>query len=113
VDQLRIGSHGQFAVEAMSLAKPVVCYIQPELVPLYPSDLPLINANPDTLYAVLEYWLQRPRERHELGLASRAYAECWHDARVVAARLLSAYQQLPRSRGIRMRPRHFAPLSTT
>ncbi len=98
VDQLRAGSYGQFAVEAMSLAKPVVCYIQPQLVPLYPADLPLINANPDTLSSVLEDWIARPRDRHEVGIASRQYAERRHDARVVAKRLLDAYEQLPRRR---------------
>ncbi len=98
VDQLRAGSHGQFAVEAMSLAKPVVCFIQPALVPLYPPDLPLINANPDTIRDVLADWIQRPRDRRELGLASRAYVERQHDVRVVARRLLDAYEQLRRIR---------------
>lgn len=98
VDQLRSGSHGQFAVEAMSLAKPVICYVQPQLVPLYPAGLPLINANPNTLGDVLRDWLRRPRDLRELGIASRAYVEREHDVRVVARRLLDAYEQLPRGR---------------
>ena len=32
VDQLRIGSHGAFACEAMALGKPVICYIPAELL---------------------------------------------------------------------------------
>lgn len=95
VDQLRVGTYGQFAVEAMSLAKPVVGFVLPELVPLFP-ELPVINANPDTLLGVLESWIARPQDRHELGLASRAYAERWHDVRVVASRLLEIYELLPR-----------------
>jgi len=101
VDQLRMGTYGQFALEAMSLAKPVVCFVLPELVPLFPPDLPLINANPDTLRGALESWIQRPGDRHERGLASRAYAERQHDVRVVAERLLEIYELLPR--GVRHR----------
>jgi hypothetical protein len=97
VDQLCIGAHGVFALEAMSLAKPVVCYIRPDLVGRYPPDLPLINANPDSLTPVLADWLTRPADRRELGIASRTYAEREHDIAVVARRLLDAYEQLPRS----------------
>ena len=95
VDQLCGGGHGVFAAEAMSLAKPVVCYLLPELKDAYPADLPIINANPATLKDVLAEWVDRPRERHELGLASRAYAERIHDHRVVARRLLEVYETLP------------------
>jgi hypothetical protein len=96
VDQLRLGSYGIFAVEAMSLAKPVLCYIRPAIVPTYPADLPVINTNPDTLTDVLREWLTRPEERHDRGLASRAYAEREHDVRVVARRLIDVYEALPR-----------------
>jgi hypothetical protein len=96
VDQLCIGAHGVFALEAMSLAKPVVCYIRPDLVGKYPRDLPVISASPVTLTAVLGEWLQRPGDRRDVGIASRAYAEREHDVRVVARRLLDVYEQLPR-----------------
>jgi hypothetical protein len=95
VDQLCAGGHGVFAAEAMSLAKPVVCYLLPELEATYPADLPIINANPETLKQVLADWADQPRERHERGLASRTYAERVHDHRVVARRLLNVYETLP------------------
>ncbi len=95
VDQLCSGSHGVFAVEAMSLAKPVISNIAPYNASSMPADCPIINANPDTITDVLRDWLARPRERHELGIASRAYAERMHDMRVVAGRLLEVYGQLP------------------
>jgi glycosyltransferase involved in cell wall biosynthesis len=95
IDQLCGGAHGVFAAEAMSLAKPVVCYLLPELEVTYPDGLPIINANPDTLEQVLAEWVDRPRERHQRGLASRAYAERVHDYRVVARRLLDVYETLP------------------
>lgn len=97
VDQLCIGAHGVFALEAMSLAKPVVCYIRPDLVQMYPSDLPLINANPENLTTVLADWLARASDRQGLGIASRSYVEREHDIAVVARRLLATYEQLPRT----------------
>lgn len=96
VDQVRGGSHGVFAVEAMALGKPVICYILPELLPTYPEGFPIINANPDTLEAVLEAWLQLPEERHRRGVQSREYAERVHDISVVARRLVEVYERLPR-----------------
>lgn len=94
VDQLCMGSHGVFAAEAMALGKPVVCWILPELGPTYPRGFPLINANPETVEAVLEEWLQCPERRHARGVQSREYAERVHDCREVARRLLRAYAQI-------------------
>jgi hypothetical protein len=95
VDQLCSGGYGVFAAEAMSLAKPVVCYLLPEIEATYPPGMPIINANPITLKEVLAEWVDRPRERHERGIASRAYAERVHDHRLVARRLLDVYETLP------------------
>jgi len=99
VDQLCSGSHGVFAAEAMSMAKPVVCNVLPELLPTYPEGFPIVPATPATLADVLADLIERPRDRHEIGLASRAYAERVHDVRVVARRLLDVYAQLPARRG--------------
>lgn len=95
IDQLCSGGYGVFSAEALSLAKPVVCYLLPEIEASYPSGMPIINANPETLEQVLGEWVDRPQERHQRGLASRAYAERVHDHRAVAKRLLEAYETLP------------------
>jgi glycosyltransferase involved in cell wall biosynthesis len=94
VDQLRIGSHGAFACEAMALGKPVICYIHDELVDTFPEGFPIVNANPDTIAAVLEELICSPEKRHELGIKSRAYVEKVHDIRVVASKLKNIYQSL-------------------
>lgn len=100
VDQLRAGSHGVFAIEAMALGKPVLCYILPELVDSYPAGFPLVNVNPDTLDDVLAEWIASPgARRRERGILSRRYAERVHDAVVVAGQLLAVYRQLPGGRG--------------
>ncbi len=95
IDQLCSGAHGVFAVEAMALAKPVLCHVLPEVERTYPEGFPIVVVTPETLTDVLADWLQRPRDRHERGLASRAYAERVHDLPAVARRLLDVYAQLP------------------
>ena len=95
IDQLCSGGYGVSSAEAISLAKPVVCSMIPEIEATYIPELPIINANPDTIERVLAEWVDRPRERHELGLAYRAYAERIHDHRAVARRMLDAYETLP------------------
>ena len=91
IDQLLMGSHGAFACEAMALGKPVICYILDELLGTYPDGFPVVNANPDTIAAVLEELLCSPEKRYEIGMKSRAYVEKVHDIRVVAKKLLAIY----------------------
>lgn len=52
LDQLVIGWYAMFALEALASGKPVVCYLDPELIKLYeyaglliPEELPIINAD--------------------------------------------------------------------
>jgi len=98
IDQLCSGSHGVFAIEAMAMAKPVISYIGETSRAAYPQDLPVINADPTTIEAVLGEWIEPSAPRHERGLAGRAYVERVHDARAVAPRLLAVYAQLPSRR---------------
>ncbi len=95
VDQLCLGSYGVVALEAMSVAKPVVCYLAPYRRVATPEGCPIIQADPTTITEVLASWVGRRAELHELGLASRAYAERNHDVAVVARRLLDIYAALP------------------
>ena len=92
VDQLCSGAHGVFALEAMSMAKPVLCNVAPHRAS-YPPDLPLIQADPATVTEVLADWLARPAERRSRGLAGRAYVEREHDVAVVGAGLARIYEE--------------------
>jgi len=94
VDQLLLGVHGIFSVEAMALGKPVLCYIRDDLVEKYPSDLPIVNANPDTIEVELEKLLVNPQLRTEIGKRSREFTERYHDSRVVARKLIKLYESL-------------------
>ena len=91
VDQLTIGTHGLFAVEAMALAKPTICYLDPQWRGGYPAELPLVSATEQTIADVLAELLGDARRRRQLGDAGRAYVERHHDARVVARGLLELY----------------------
>jgi glycosyltransferase involved in cell wall biosynthesis len=94
VDELRCGSYGITAVEAMASAKPTITYIREDLVEKYPRDLPLVNANPDTVYQQLRTLLLDPGLRRRIGLSSRAYAERHHSLASVGNRLLEVYRQI-------------------
>lgn len=90
VDQLLIGWYGGFAVEAMALAKPVVCHIREDGAGDNPfgEELPIVRATPATLAERLRE-LTRDREaRLRIGEASRAFVEHRHDPLAIAAGVL-------------------------
>lgn len=94
VDELRCGSHGMTAVEAMAAGKATITFIRPDLVEKYPAELPLVNANPDTIYDVLKALISDPGYRIQRSLAGRGYVRKYHDAMVVARDMLDVYQQI-------------------
>lgn len=76
----------------MAYVKPVVCYIKEELVGKYSKDLPIVNANPDTLEHVLAFLLDSPQDLHELGRKGRAYVEAHHDPAAIAQQWVDLYE---------------------
>ena len=103
VDQLLVGWYGGFAVECMALGKPVICYVREEdlrfVEPEMRSQLPIIRAEPGTIYNVLKECLtSRCHQLPEIGALSRTYVERWHDPLRVAASLKEAYETAVRKR---------------
>ena len=103
IDQLLAGWYGALAVELMAMGKPVVCYIRQEDLGFLPAgmreDMPLISAEPPTIYEVLKALLSKPREElTALGQRSRRYVERWHDPRRIAADLKGEYEQVMAAR---------------
>jgi hypothetical protein len=94
LDQFVLGDHGMAALEAMALGKPVVCYIKPSMLGKYPQDCPIVNANQDNLSEVLESLVKNGRRRQEIGMQSRIYVEKYHDAAVVAHKLVEIYKEM-------------------
>ena len=94
VDQILFGYHGIAAIEGMALGKPTVCYIKDTMMAQYPSELPLVNATPDTIQEVLANLIQDGALRHDLGVRGRAYAEKHHDSVKLARELRAMYAEL-------------------
>lgn len=84
-DQCVIGWYGMFAVEAMSAAKPVLCYLRDDLVDLYefaglvePGEIPLVNCTRHTIKdRIRELLADRPRMA-DLGRRSREFVVRHH-----------------------------------
>lgn len=94
VDQLHVGCHGLFSIESMAMAKPVITWISDFMKDRYPSELPLISANPDTIKETLAYALNNREMLVEKGLQGRAYVEKYHDMNKLGARIIDMYCKL-------------------
>ena len=98
VDQLNAGWYGFFAIECMSLGKPVVTFLHDEAVARTEHELdtrvPIVRATKETLRAALEPLVASAPERRRIGAESRAYVEQVHDLERVADRLLALYARL-------------------
>lgn len=94
IDQLLMGSYGQLAIEAMSLGKPVICYISDFMKEKYPSELPIISANPDNIKERLEYLIKNRDMLYDIGVKGRMYIEKYHDVNSVINKLIVLYKGL-------------------
>jgi hypothetical protein len=92
-DQLIIGWYAMFAIEAMALGKPVLCYTRSDLEDLYVQadllqrgELPLINCNPTSVVDVIrKLAFASPCSLSKLGERGRAYVEKRHSLDTIGA----------------------------
>lgn len=94
IDELLCGDFGVTAVETMAAGKPTVTFIRDDLVDSHPNELPIVNANPDTIYARLKELICDPSIRYEISHASRKYAERYHKREVVVEQLVDFYKSI-------------------
>jgi len=94
IDELLCGSHGVTSVETMAAGKPTLTYIRPDLVPKFPTEMPLVNANPDSIYEKLKDLICEPALRSDLSYRSRLYVEKYHDVNVVVGDLIDVYKDI-------------------
>ncbi|MEX0621768.1 MAG: glycosyltransferase [Candidatus Woykebacteria bacterium] len=96
VDQLLIGWYGGFAVEAMALEKPVICFIKEEYKKLVPfgDEIPIINANKDDLEDVLEDIIKNKEKLSNIGKKGYEFVKKYHDAPVIAEQYKKVYESL-------------------
>jgi hypothetical protein len=81
------------------LGKPVICYLREGDLSFIPPqmrrELPIIQADPASLYDVLKEWLtHRRQDLIPLGRRCRAFVETWHDPRKIAAQVAADYRSI-------------------
>lgn len=99
VDQLLIGATGVLTLEGWALGKPVVVNLRDELFkPFYQTnELPVANANPDTIKDVLRRLIKDYEWRHHLSLAGRSNVEKFHDIETIVNQHIELYDEVHRS----------------
>jgi hypothetical protein len=89
IDGLLAGFTGLFSIESMALGKPVICYIREDLVT---ENMPIINADPDTIYERIREILVKPQILNQIGIMSRKYVEEYHSDAKVCRDLINIFQ---------------------
>ena len=93
VDQLIVGWYGIFSVEAMALAKPTLCYINPDWKKEidYAKNIPIVNTNSTNVYDNLKLLIENPNLRKNIGNKGRIYVEDVHNPKKIGKQLLDLY----------------------
>jgi len=94
VDQVLGGAYGVFAIEAMAMGKPVLCYIREDLRAQYPRGLPILSTTPNNVYHNLKLLLRDPRLRRDLGRRGRRYVGEVHDSLKIARQFIELYRSI-------------------
>ena len=96
IDQVLAGWYGGFAVEAMAMGKPVMCYLREQDFKFVPeamiADCPIRNIRPDQVAADIAATLDRRSEWPDWSMRSRKYVETWHNPSVIAAAMIDMYK---------------------
>ncbi len=94
-DQCLIGFHGYFAIEAMAMAKPVMCFIRdPGAYLLDPDSCPIVRTTKSRIADDLAALTSDRAKLREIGLRSRAYIEQHFTVAAFSERLHRAYLDL-------------------
>jgi glycosyltransferase involved in cell wall biosynthesis len=95
-DQFLIGAYALFAIEGMSLGKPVLCYLNERFAPHHPewAECPIVNTSPEQIAANLRRLAEDRELRAELGRRGPPYAEKHHSLRAVGSQLDGIYREL-------------------
>ncbi len=112
-DQFVIGWYAMFALEAMSLGKPVMCYLRDDLLELYsyaglvqPGEIPIINTSLSTIKDQLRWLCEHRHEIPAIGQASVDFVRKHHSVEAIG----QVFNRINRSLGIM--PRDDVSIST-
>lgn len=90
IDQVLYGWYGKVSIELMALGKPVICYINDELVK-YRDDMPIVNANPNNLTDQVRGLVNDRQLRQALGLQGIEYVTKHHDVKAIIDQCVGLY----------------------
>jgi glycosyltransferase involved in cell wall biosynthesis len=90
-DQFVAGFHGYTALEAMALARPVLCFLRNDDMMIDPATCPIINVRPEQVYDVLKQCLEGDFDLENLGKRGREYIARYYSVEAVSARLGRMY----------------------
>jgi len=96
VDQIVGGWYGTASIEAMAIGRPTVCFLREsyfEYIDFGPS-IPIINADPTTIYEVLKKLIEKKEELPLMGEKSRRFVEEVHDLKKLTNKLVQIYESL-------------------
>lgn len=82
IDQILLGWYGVFAMEAMTLGKPVCVYIEESLTGYIPPNT-IINTNKDMIYNTIKNILEREINLYEIGNNGQKYVEMKHSEKAI------------------------------
>lgn len=94
IDQMLLGSFGFVSIEAMAMYKPVITYMRDDIWDKVKADCPIINANPDNLFEVLENIIQNPAQLTGISSKSREYVEKFWEEKKVAQDYYSLFENI-------------------
>ncbi|MFN3952772.1 MAG: glycosyltransferase [Thermaurantimonas sp.] len=96
IDQIISGWYGTASIEAMAIGRPTICFLREEYFQYidYGHKIPIINANPDTIYETLKMILRNKEHLIELGAKSRKFVEEVHDVKKITSKLIKEYSSL-------------------
>jgi len=102
-DQLIIGWFAMFAIEAMALQKPVLCYLRPEFLDLFMTyglldqdEVPIINCTPLTVKAAIRELAVNRHQLAAIGQRSREFVIKHHSIMTIG----KVFAQINRSLGL-------------
>lgn len=84
-DQLIVGWYAMFALEAMAMGKPVLCYLRDDLIKLYENagiiernEIPIIHCTPSTVKETLLKQIENRNQFKSIGQASLQFVHKYH-----------------------------------
>ena len=92
IDQMLYGWHGKVSLELMAMGRPVICYLDEDLVTRYRQDLPIVNANPVNLVDKLRWLCGDAAARERISCEGIDYVRRYHDSERVIDQCLEIYK---------------------